>query len=86
MSKRITNKDLQAKVDLINIIVNKTPANLRPGHYYIGYANGGTRLEQTCEGGGARDISDRGTKRETYDFMRAFLKGIEAAPSKGGAA
>ena len=78
MSKRITNKNLQAKVDLINIIVNGTPANLRPGHYYIGYANGGTRLEPTCEGGGARDISDRGNTRQTYDFMRAALTGNDA--------
>ena len=48
------------------------------GVYYIGGAYGGFRIEQMTEGGGARDISPRGTRRETYDFANGILHGIHA--------
>ncbi len=49
------------------------------GNYHLDQAYGGYRLVRMCEGGGVRDISPRGTKRETYVFCRAFLDGIDAA-------
>jgi hypothetical protein len=48
------------------------------GVYYVSGAYGGFRIEQMTEGGGARDISPRGTRRETWDFANGILHGINA--------
>ena len=48
-----------------------------PNVFYIGMAYGGYRLEQMCEGGGARDVSFRGTKQEIWDFIGAYMQGIK---------
>jgi hypothetical protein len=48
------------------------------GTYALDWAYGGVALVQFCnESGGERNITGRGTKRETYNQMRAFLAGIE---------
>lgn len=48
------------------------------GTYALDWAYGGVALVQFCnESGGERNILGRGTKRETYNQMRAFLAGIE---------
>ena len=51
------------------------------GTYVLDYAYGGVRLAQiTNPGGGARRaVTQRGTKRETYNAMQAFLAGVDAA-------
>jgi len=89
MSERITNKDLENVLSRINHIVGakqepwskdsdgKYRANV--GTYVLDYAYGGVRLSQlTSEGGGERDITGRGTKKETYYRMHAFIQGLEA--------
>lgn len=56
--------------------------NLRatPGVFVLDCAYGGYRLCRiTNEGGGERDLTPRGTARETYDNIRAFMAGAEAA-------
>jgi hypothetical protein len=54
-----------------------------PGTYVLDWCYGGVRLAQIAnEGGGERDITGRGTKRETYHRMHSFLRGLEAAPCK----
>ena len=48
------------------------------GHYHLDYAYGGVKLVRTTnEGGGITEISRDGfgTKRELYNWMRAFLAG-----------
>ena len=87
---RITNRHLESLVDRINKSTNNslTPWNVTPGKqytanigsYYIDGAYGGVKLVQMVNtGGGIRDISQQGfgTKRELYNFMRAFLSGME---------
>lgn len=50
------------------------------GTFTIDRAYGGFRLERiVTEGGGARDISPRGTAREVYEFINGMLEGIEVA-------
>ena len=49
------------------------------GTYVLDWAYGGVRLSQMSAGGGERDISGRGTKRECYTYIRAMLAGIEVA-------
>ena len=52
------------------------------GCYYVGEAYGGYRLEQIAnDGGGCRDISLRGTKREVYTFIGAMLTGFQLCES-----
>jgi hypothetical protein len=50
-----------------------------PGVFVLDCAYGGYRLSRiTSEGGGERDITPRGTARETYDQIRAFIAGAKA--------
>ncbi len=96
MSNRITIKMLEARVNQLNNWLGyptehwkpyRVDGNLvaNPNHYYIGMAYGGYRLEQLCnEGGGARDISPRGTKRETWDYVTAMIAGIEELEKSAG--
>lgn len=85
---RITEKDLQATCDRINRIMNtpiepyariegKRVANV--GCYHLDHAYGGVALYQMAsEGGGVRDIfGGHMPKRELYERMHAFIKGLE---------
>jgi len=88
MTMRITEKDLQATCDRINRIMN-TP--LEPyaraegklvtnvGCYHLNHAYGRVALHQMYnECGGVRDIFGRHMpKRDLYERMRAFIKGLE---------
>ena len=69
---RINKKDLEGQLEVIN--------KLTDGTYIINYANGGVRLNKFADDpcGLESNISDRFTKRELYEFMRAFIKGIHA--------
>ena len=90
MPSRITKQQLQNLLDRINEATGHTleswtqdengrfRANV--GTYVLDWAYCGVALSQlTNEGGGERDITGRGTKRETYYRMHAFLDGVEAA-------
>jgi hypothetical protein len=86
---RITNKDLETLVTKINKLTNspmkyatKTETGIKcnPGHYHLDRAYGGIKLVRTCnEGGGIEEISryGYGTKRELYQWMHAFIGGLE---------
>ena len=85
---RINNKDLDRVLTRINEATGqpteawteqdgKWRANV--GSYVLDYCYGGVRLSKlTSEGGGERDITVRGTKKECYYQMLAFLAGVEA--------
>ncbi len=89
---RITENDLQAVCDRINRtlgtpltpyskVVGGTP---RPNGnaYHLSYAYGGASLHQMMPTGtGVRDVLGVGhvPKRELYEMMHAFLRGIDAA-------
>jgi len=86
---RITNKILEARIDLLNEITNqpttswtnkggRMKANI--GNYHLDFAYGGVNVYQVHNEGGA--VSEplgggHGTKRELYDKLSAFIKGIE---------
>ena len=83
----ITKPMLQSRIDSINSLLgyHTNPfftANGRlkcyVGTFYIGKAYGGYRIEQMMnEDGGCRDISDRGTKRECYNYAKGIIEGIK---------
>ena len=87
MAYRINKAQLESMVERINEATGhpleawtkqedgKYKANI--GTYVLDWAYGGVRLSQMAsEGGGQRDITGRGTKRETYERMHCYLKGI----------
>jgi hypothetical protein len=94
----ITKGNLQAVVDRINRITGspmepytktgeipnqKYSANI--GNYHLSGAYGGNALHQMQNnGGGVRDIFGMGhvSKRELYNLMHAFLKGMDAVTEK----
>lgn len=90
MTTRITEKQLRAVVDRINAatgsplypyleINGKWTAQI--GNYHLDMAYGGVKLARMCsEGGGTSDVLRSGfcTKRELYDQLHAFLRGLEA--------
>ena len=56
------------------------------GTYVLDGAYGGWQLARICNEGGGQSlplgVGSRGTKRETYDRINAFLFGFEAAKKK----
>jgi len=83
--ERITIKHLDAMTNRLNKLVgaelevwNKETGKSNAGTYYVQGAYGGYRLERICnDGGGASDISLRGTKREIYEQMKTAVTVLE---------
>ncbi len=90
MSNRITENDLRLAVEHLNDTAG-TPQNIyskdengeiqgNAGCYHLDYANGGVSLVQMCEksrhGQGVRTIIPRGTKRELYNQIMAYIMGM----------
>ena len=92
--QRITRKDLDGAVNLLNRITNnpsdpysgehgKWVANI--GNFHISGAYGGVALHQTMnEAGGIRDIFQQGHMPicELYNLIHAYRKGIEYVRSE----
>lgn len=90
--ERITDKHLKGLVDIINKKTGNPMEPYTPvradnmckansGNYHLSFAYGGVKLVQLCNpGGGERDISTTGygTKRELYNWMTAFIRGLES--------
>jgi len=90
MTQRITKKTLHSRIDLLNDMFGYSREawtknadgqyRANPNTYVLDCAYGGYRLSQLCNtGGGERDISPRGTARETYDWINAFIAGVNKA-------
>jgi hypothetical protein len=89
--QRITRKDLEGAVNLLNRITGNEAEPYRGehgkwfaniGNFHISGAYGGVSLHQMMnEGGGIRDIFQCGhvPMRDLYDLIHAFRKGIEFA-------
>ena len=89
MTYQIKVQDLEGAVRRLNRLTqNPEVAYLRVngrllgqvGNYHIDSAYGGKKLVQMSNtSGGIHDISDIGyaTKRELYDWIHAYIKGIE---------
>ena len=91
--RRITDKDLQAIVNRINLITNnpiepwfkkvtkdKTIFRSNIGNYHLGYAYGGVTLHRMMnESGGIEDVLRIGytSKRELYNNLHSFITGLE---------
>ena len=72
--ERITKQDLEHQIKVLNghFGIRDWSYNTA-GHFHIEYAYGDCRLVRVVnEGGGARDISKRGTKREIYEKLYAI--------------
>jgi hypothetical protein len=93
MSNRITEANLKGMCDTLNRITNspmeqytktETGYKANPLNYHLDFAYGGVKLCRMCnEGGGVNDISSGyGTKRELWDWMQAYLRGIELGKSQ----
>lgn len=74
MAQRITNRDIEGRLEVLNSIAKEKGARFR-----LGGAYGKSRIEMF------QDDDDRwvvwsqsplGTKRETYDWLNAFLDGM----------
>ncbi len=88
--ERITQKDLEWFVKRINELTGSPQDRYtknadgrhkaNAGNYHLDYAYGGVKLVRMCsEGSGVAVISHSGfgTKRELYNWMRAFVAGIQ---------
>lgn len=86
---RITQKQLEVLVNEINTLTNspleytdKSVAGFKSNvnHYCLDMAYSGVKLVRIVnEGGGQREISNigYGTKRELFNYMKAFIMGLE---------
>lgn len=89
MSDRITNKQLESLVAYINKLTNSPAepwtrdengfrANI--GNYHLDGAYGGVNLARMCtDGGGISQPLGGGfrPKRELYDMLTAYIRGLE---------
>jgi len=90
MTNRVTEKQLEYKVKLINEITNsplepytkndegKYKSNI--GNYHLSRAYGGVQLHKMCnDGGGISTPLNTGytTKKELYVALNSFLIGLE---------
>ncbi len=90
MANRITVKHLRSRIETLNAVFgypSEPYAEQRDergdlvaneGTFTLDCAYGGYRLCQICAGGGERDLSGRGTARETYDVISAYIAGAAA--------
>jgi hypothetical protein len=82
MNIRITDKDLQKLVDLINELQGfKNVKYNTVGAYLIHSSYGGVSLVQVMNnGGGVVDVSQHGygTKKQLHIFLKGFLSGLES--------
>ena len=82
MMNKITNKDLENKLDRINNIAGHKDAPYSTiGAYCLDYAYGGVSLEKWVnDAGGVEDVFGCGhiTKRELYNRINAYLLGLRA--------
>jgi len=89
MTNRITKKHLEYRVKLLNeLFGQRTEAwtkcldgkyRANPGTFVLDCAYGGYRLSRICnEGGGEHDLTARGTARETYYAIGAYINGAQA--------
>jgi len=93
MADRITESDLKGLCDRLNRLTNSpmVPYAFDPvkdkhcaqiGNYHISHAYGGVCLHRMCnDGGGVQTVLMGGhvPKRELYERMYAFIRGIESA-------
>ena len=71
LTKNRVEKYLPYKIDS-KLISNK-------GHYYLSQYNSSYGIEQIVNTmGGCTDVSYRGSKKEIYNWLNAYIKGIEA--------
>jgi hypothetical protein len=88
MSNRIKQSDLDAVVDRINRITGSPQITwvknkngkfkAQIGNYHLDYAYGGVALHRIMtDGGGVDDvIGGHRSKRELYNLMQSFIKGL----------
>ena len=91
MSTRITDKHLEGMIARLNRLTNSPMVPYERidgrcvaqiGNYHLSHAYGGVCLHRMCsEGGGVTTplMGGHVTKRELYDQIYAFIKGIETA-------
>ena len=84
MKQRITLVELNQMVDKLNLATNSPRTystlinkkfNIHVGHYSVGGAYGGYRLERTATTSGAVDVISQdgyGTKRQLHTFLSTF--------------
>jgi hypothetical protein len=88
MTQRITEKDLQGRIDWLNKLTNNPPdpyttqkdlhVTPNPGNYHLDSAYGGHGLAQMSEGGGVRKvIGGFYPKKELMALLNAYIDGIQ---------
>jgi len=92
--ERISKARLRARVDMLNDMFGyprdaysesrdaRGGLVANAGTFTLDCAYGGYRLCQMCTGGGERDLTGRGTARETYEAINAFIRGAELMRAK----
>jgi hypothetical protein len=90
MSNRITEKDLQQIVRVLNSTCGHALENYskdadghykpNPNVYHLDHAYGAVSLDQMMPTGtGVRSVLHRGTKRDLYHRISAMIDGVRAA-------
>lgn len=86
MTNRITASMINSRLERLNQLTNSpasysTDGKINIGFYHLYQASGLSKLSRTCnESGAIQTIQpSMGTKRETYDFINAYIAGYAHA-------
>ena len=83
-------KDLELRINYLNKLTKNRVERYLPykidsklisnkGHYYLSQYNSSYGIEQIVNTmGGCTDVSYRGSKKEIYNWLNTYIKGIEA--------
>jgi len=81
--KRITNEMLETEVAHLNMLMNNGEKSFDDiGFYNLSHAYGGIELQRVANSRGGVNCVSRGghvSKRDLYEWMGAFICGIEQA-------
>lgn len=76
MAERITQQMIEHRIKILNDMLDAPHEYGEAGHYCLDVANGGVAV-QRCDGWGADTIIPRGTTRQTYYALCAYMDGIK---------
>jgi len=83
MNKHITQADLDHKIIILNMKLDRPQNTTDPGCFHTTKQNGAYRLAETCnQHGGVREHSPRCTKSQLALFLDAMIAAIDLHRTK----
>lgn len=74
---RITDKDLKNRISILNDLMGFKANYGKDNHFGLDYAYGGVMLVFIYASTGESNVSNRGTKKEIYNYINAMIISVD---------